>query len=193
MQEQAKGRRSGVWYALLVGLVLACALAGYLGYVLYPRFDLPASVGISLLVLSAGAGVAALFSPCSFPLLVALLGRETASRRERDGHPPLLLAAAFSAGVVFFLALTGMLTAAGAGVWFEQVTFTSTAGRLIRLSVGVFLIVLALVQRNVIPVSFYLVEESAAPLMRAQARLRRHNAPAGFIVLGFGYVLAGFG
>jgi cytochrome c biogenesis protein CcdA len=46
------------------------ALTGYAGYELYPRFDLPALEGASLLVLAAGAGVASFFAPCSFPLLV---------------------------------------------------------------------------------------------------------------------------
>ena len=37
--------------------------------------DLPAGEGAGLAVLAAGAGVAAFFSPCSFPLLVTALAR----------------------------------------------------------------------------------------------------------------------
>lgn len=195
MRSQRAGStgRSGAWYALFSSLVLVCSLAGYFGYVLYPRFDLPAAFGIGLLVLSAGAGVAALFSPCSFPLLVTLLSRETAAHKAENQLPPIREAASFSIGVALFLVIAGLLIAAGADAWFESVTFTSAAGRLIRLSVGVLLIFLALVQRNVIPISFYLVEEAASPLIRAQARLRRARPSAGYGLFGFGYVLAGFG
>ena len=50
-------------------------LAGYVGCLLYPRFGLPAAEGAGLLALAAAAGFAAFFSPCSFSLLAALLGR----------------------------------------------------------------------------------------------------------------------
>ncbi len=33
------------WYILLAAIVGVLALAGYAGYVLYPRFDLPAATG----------------------------------------------------------------------------------------------------------------------------------------------------
>jgi hypothetical protein len=64
-------------YAALVGATGAAAVAGYVGYVLYPRFDLPAATGASLLALAAAAGIASFFSPCSFPLAVTLLARDT--------------------------------------------------------------------------------------------------------------------
>ncbi|MDT8305317.1 MAG: hypothetical protein RRC07_05225, partial [Anaerolineae bacterium] len=63
---------------LFLGLVIAVlllALAGYAGYVLYPRFALPAASGAGLLLLAAAAGLASFFSPCSFPLLATLLAR----------------------------------------------------------------------------------------------------------------------
>ncbi len=62
-------------YALLVVGVAVLAIAGYTGYELYPRFDLPAAEGAGLLVLATGAGIASFFAPCSFPLLVTLLSR----------------------------------------------------------------------------------------------------------------------
>lgn len=63
-------------YAVLTILTLTVALFGYLGYVLYPRFDLPAGTGASLLLLSAAAGIASFFSPCGFALLVTVLARD---------------------------------------------------------------------------------------------------------------------
>lgn len=63
-------------YLFLVIAVLLLAFAGYVGDVLYPRFDLPAVGGAGLLVLSSAAGLASIFSPCSFPLLSTLLARQ---------------------------------------------------------------------------------------------------------------------
>lgn len=61
-------RRTSSRHYLALGLgALALALAGYLGYVFYPRFALPAGAGAGLLLLAAGAGVASFFSPCSSP------------------------------------------------------------------------------------------------------------------------------
>jgi hypothetical protein len=68
-------------YWLLPLAALLITLAGYTGYLLYPRFDLSAGTGLGLLALAAAAGIASFFSPCSFPLLVTLL---TASRSESD-------------------------------------------------------------------------------------------------------------
>lgn len=64
-------------YFLLISGISVLALVGYAGYVIHPRFDLPAVTGVGLLILAASAGIASFFSPCSFPLLVTLLARET--------------------------------------------------------------------------------------------------------------------
>lgn len=184
-----------VWYALLVLGIVVLAVAGYTGYVLYPRFDLPAVTGASLFVLAAAAGIGSFFSPCSFPLLVTLLAREVGTEsEERSAFPRALrFAAALAVGASLFLILAGAVIAAGGGPLFEQVTFTSAAGRTIRIVIAVLLILLGLIQTNVIPISFELVAELVRPLQRAQARLRRDNPTAGFALFGFGYILAGFG
>src|SRR5690606_38215123 len=54
--------RSIRFFLLVAGLLLL-ALAGYGGYVLYPRFDLPVVTGAGLLFLAVGAGLASFFSP----------------------------------------------------------------------------------------------------------------------------------
>lgn len=183
--------RPGVWYAMLAIGVVLLALAGYTGYVLYPRFGLPAASGLGLMVLAAGAGIAAFFSPCSFPLLATLLAREAGVDR-RTGRA-LRFAAALSTGAAVFLLLAGAAVALGAGTLFAEVTFTSPAGKVIRTLVGGLLIALGLVQLGVIRASFHWIDRVAQPLLRWQAAERRERATLGYAAYGFGYVLAGFG
>lgn len=185
-----RDQRSPQRYALLVVITTGVAVAGYGGYVLYPRFELPSATGATLLLLAAAAGIASFFSPCSFPLAVALLARET-----RPGEQGRLTRLTFGLGVgaLLFLALAGLLIAAGAGAFFKDVTFTSTAGISIRVVVGSLLILFGLIQLNVLPVSLLAVEDAAKPLLARQARLRRDRPALAFVIFGFAYLLAGFG
>jgi cytochrome c biogenesis protein CcdA/copper chaperone CopZ len=187
---------SPVWYWLLGLGMLVLALAGYLGYVLYPRFGLPAVEGASLLLLATGAGIAAFFSPCSFPLLVTLLARQTGgTSRQGENRPgsPLAFASALSLGAVIFLLVSGLVIAWGGEALFAGVTFDSPAGRIIRAVVGILLIVLGLMQLGILPFSLHAVEHISRPLMRSQSRLRHSQPVLGFTLFGFGYLLAGFG
>ena len=196
VQDQQSQENRVFWYILLASLIAVLSLAGYAGYVLYPRFDLPAETGIGLLVLAAGAGIASFFSPCSFPLLVTLLAREGGSE---PGQPSgrlsrtLGFASALALGATAFLVLTGIGIALGASALFEGVTFTSTTGRVIRLAVGTLLILLGLVQFGIIRGSFDAAHVISTPVMRRQARLRREHPTLGFGLFGFIYILAGFG
>lgn len=184
------------WYILLALGVLFLVLAGYAGYVNYPRFNLPAVVGSGLLVLAAAAGIASFFSPCSFPLLLTLLARET-QRGEETVHQPFQSAVSFATalafGASFFLLLTGAAIAFGGGSLFAQVTFTSTAGRVIRFVIGALLMLLGLIQLEAIAVSFHGVEDLARPLLRAQSQLRREYPALAFAIFGFAYLITGFG
>jgi cytochrome c biogenesis protein CcdA len=187
-------RSGGGRYLILVTGVLMVAIAGYVGYVVYPRFDLAGVDGLGLLGLGAAAGVASFFSPCSFPLLVTLLARQAvddveAGRRSR----PAVFGGALALGAASFMLLAGVVIGAGGEAVFAGVTFTSTAGITIRVVVGVLLVFLGLVQVGVIGLSMHGVSRLAQPLLRSQARLRRERPVAGFAVFGFGYVLAGFG
>ncbi len=184
------------WYILLTSIIAVLALAGYAGYILYPRFDLPAETGIGLLVLAAGAGIASFFSPCSFPLLVSLLSRDSRPRPSRWDvrmSRTLGFATALALGATAFLILTGIGIALGASALFEGVTFTSTTGRAIRLGIGALLILLGLIQFGVIHTSFDAAHAISTPVMRHQARLRREHPRLGYGLFGFIYILAGFG
>jgi cytochrome c biogenesis protein CcdA/copper chaperone CopZ len=182
-------------YGLLVTSVLAIALAGYTGYVLYPRFDLPAAQGAGLLGLAAAAGIASFFSPCSFPLLLGLLGRQAISKT--GDHPdtprPVVFGGALALAAAMFMLLAGVVIGLGGEALFAGVTFTSAAGIAIRAIVGVLLILLGLVQVGRLPLSMHAVEDAIRPISRRSAQLRRQRPVAGFTMFGFSYVLAGFG
>ena len=179
-------------YLGLVALASIVAIAGYVGYVLFPRFDLSAAEGAGLLGLAAMAGVASFFSPCSFPLLVAMLGGTTATASDTTPRP-VLFGSAFAVGAAVSLVLAGGVIALGGEALFSNVTFASPAGIAIRSIVGVLLIVLGLAQTGRLPISMHRVSRLAQPLLRAHARLHRDRPVAGFAAFGFGYVLAGFG
>lgn len=186
--KQKRSPRKTRYMALLIG-VSVIAISGYAGYVAYPRFNLPPVLGVGLLVLAASAGIASFFSPCSFPLLFTVLGRV---EDEAKAHP-FQRAAALSAGASAFLLLTGSIIALGGAALLEGVVFTSPAGRLIRVSVGLLLIALGLSQAGYLKVPFQGIEGIARRLMKREARLRRRSPFTGFLLFGFIYLLAGFG
>ena len=188
--------RSVIGYvAILVGLILA-SLVGYLGYVAYPRFDLPGVTVAGLFALAAGAGIASFFSPCSFPLLISLFGRSPS--QERSGHRPtwrqtLPFAMALSGGATAFLLIIGGIIAVAGTQVFEGVVFASTEGIILRSVVGSLLILLGLVQLGLFPFRIPPVQNLADPLVGA-VKQRGANAGIGRISLfGFGYLVAGFG
>jgi cytochrome c biogenesis protein CcdA len=186
-------------YGLFVMIIVLLGVAGYGAYLLYPRFDLPVVDAVGLGILSFTAGVAAFFSPCSFPLLATLLIRETTARPARQGDRPVILgkaltyAAALSLGTLLFLALTASIIAAGGHVLIEQVTFTSVTGRVIRTIIGAILVLLGLVQLEVLRLPFGRVARLAHPLLHSQAQTRRRLPVLGFVIFGFAYLIAGFG
>lgn len=193
--DTGQDRSAGARYGLLAVAVAVVGLAGYLGYVVYPRFDLPAAEGAVLLGLAAAAGIASFFSPCSFPLLLGLLGPQAAARASDDGKAvrPMVFGGALALGATVFMLLLGAAIGLGGQALFADVTFASTPGIILRGTVGVILVLLGLVQLSVLPSPMHAVERISAPITRRQARLRRDKPVAGFALFGFGYVLAGFG
>ena len=186
--------RTGRRYLALTLGVLVLALVGYLGYLVYPRFDLPAASGVGLLILATGAGVASFFSPCSFPLLVSTLARPQARVQTSEASVrPFRFAASFALGAAVFLLLLGMAIGLIGGTLLRGVTFTSPPGRILRAAVGLFLIGLGLIQLNRLQVSLRHFEPAIHGLLKRQARLRRSQPTVGFALFGFAYPLAGFG
>lgn len=181
-------------YATLVVAVVVVGLAGFLGYAFYPRFELPAIEGAGLLALAAVAGIASFFSPCSFPLLVTLLGRQTAADAETERSPrPTQFGAALGAGAAVFMLGAGAVIAFGGEALFAGLTFTSSAGVTIRAVAGLVLIVLGLTQAGILHLSMHALGGAAQPLLKRQARLPREHPLSGLALFGFAYVLAGFG
>lgn len=185
------GRR----YLLLALGVLVVSVAGYAGYIVYPRFDVPATAGAGLLALAAAAGVAAFFSPCSFPLLATLLARRTGTDQPTATRVrrALLFATSLSVGAVVFVLAVGAPFALGGRGLAGAVTFTSVAGRVIRVIVGIGLVALGLVQADRVHANLRGLEPTVHGLLRRQAGLRRCRPLAGTAVFGFGYLAAGFG
>lgn len=191
--EPSPARRAAP-YALLALALLLLGGAGYAGYELYPRFDLPSAEGVTLLFLAAGAGIASFFSPCAFGLLVTLLAREAGEKEGRPGRGrPLRFATGMSLGASLFVLAVGAVIALGGSGLVSGVTFTSAAGRALRLGVGVFLVLLGLIQLGLLPNPLHRVEEWVKPLQRLTARERRQRPFWGYTLFGFGYLLAGFG
>jgi cytochrome c-type biogenesis protein len=181
-------------------VVLGFSLVGYVGFVIYPRLDLSAGVGIGLLILAAAAGVASFFSPCSFALLVGMLARPVNDRSGDGGRAlrtrdSLVFASALSLGVVAFLALLGTVIAVGGEALVKDVTFSSTAGRALRIGVGAFMIFVGLIQLGRVQVSLRRFEPTMQAFLRRQRRGRtRTERPfLRFVLFGFGYLAAGFG
>lgn len=196
-RQDEQGPIPALWYALLALLVVTLALAGYVGFRLYPRFGLPEAEGAALLVLAGAAGIAAFFSPCSFPLLATILAREVGvddPRASRRTATALRFAAALAVGAAIFLVLAGIVVAMGSGALLRAVTFGSPTARVIRALVGIVLVALGLMQLGVIPSGgFHAIERLVRPLQRRQAELRRASPDLGYALFGFGYVFAGFG
>ncbi len=200
MNDQAASP-SFVRYAALSLAVLVVGLVGYLGFVIYPNLDLSAGVGVGLILLAAAAGIASFFSPCSFPLLVGMLGRPVAERIQTgDPRQPirnsLAFATALSLGVVAFLALLGTAIALGGDAIIKDVTFTSTTGRILRITVGTFMILVGLIQLGRINVPLRRFEPALKGFLRSQRQLGRvHGQPQllRFGLFGFAYLAAGFG
>lgn len=177
-------------YLLFIGIVLIAAVIGYGSFIFYQGFSRQALTGSGLVLLAIAAGVASLFSPCSFPLLVTLLAREVSGQSKRS---LVQAGTAFTIGVMLFLILVGMALALGAGSAVSQFTFTSTAGRLLRGMVGIILIGFGVWQLRGKSLSFGWLNRLLHPLWTEQARMRRRRSSLSYSLYGFGYILAGFG
>jgi cytochrome c biogenesis protein CcdA len=96
-------------------------------------------------------------------------------------------------GAAAFVLAAGLVIGLGGAGLVSGVTFTSAAGRALRLSVGALLLLLGLVQLDLLPNPLHRLEDWVRPLQRLAARQRRRRPLWGHVLFGFGYLLAGFG
>ena len=182
-------------YLWLILTVLATALLGYSVFRQFRVFILGSPTSGSLWIVAIAAGTAALFSPCSFPLLLTLLVRtanddgEGQSLLRRSVLPTL----AISAGVVAFLLLMGVVMALGGQNLVKGVNFKSNAGRILRTTIGTGLLLLGLFQFSGRAWSPKWLDPFYKWLGRTRRQAKRQQSLWGYSLYGFGYVLGGFG
>ena len=113
---------------------------------------------------------------------------------ESSGNGRLLRSVgAFSIGAALFLLLTGLALALGAGGWIARFTFTSAAGRTLRLLVGLALIGFGVWQLQGRSLNVGWLNQALQPLWYKQTKLRHQKSTLSYGLYGFGYILAGFG
>lgn len=178
-------------WGLLIAGTLLIGLAGYVGFRFYPTVG--SGTGLGLLVLAAATGFAAFFSPCSFPLLLTVVTRQTAETESGRLRSGLRFATGASLGAAAFLLSFGLALSLGGGSIADHITFTSTSGRILRVSVGAGLIVMGLVQLGRVRLSFSRLASLAAPIERRRSGSVDRDGFLNHVLYGFGYLVAGFG
>jgi cytochrome c biogenesis protein CcdA len=187
MDDVTARRRSRVRFAATAVGAFVVGLAGYSGFVAFVGSEQNVAAGV--MVLAAGTGFAAFFSPCSFPLLVTFLTRRSAD----SSCAALLSALRVAAGAALLLAVVAATIALGGTALGDVIKFDSAAGRLFRFSVGLVLVLFGLRQARLAVLRMRWLDRIAG----ASARLfdpGQVSSPARRdVVYGFGYLLAGFG
>ena len=187
---QPKPIKLYVPFIILTAVTLGVALIGFGIFRRYPVILAGNGTlsGLYLVAIAAGAG--ALFSPCSFPLLVTLWARDV------DGGGNRMLwrqVGAFTVGVTLFLLLLGGVVALGAGAFVSKLNFVSPAGRLLRFVVGLALIAFGFWQLRGRSLNAFWLNRALTPFWERQFRWRRERSLLSHALYGFVYILAGFG
>jgi cytochrome c biogenesis protein CcdA len=179
---------------LTVAAVTLVAVAGYGGFRVAAGLDLAAETGIGLVVLAVITGFAVFFSPCSFPLLVAMLaGTDRAAATGRHRRDSLGVALAIGAGASIFLLTVGAVVGLlGEGV-VRSIGFSTTPGRLLRGAVAVTIIAAGLTQLGVLRLPLWRIARFAQPIDRQRTKVAPTDRQAANVLYGFGFVIAGFG
>lgn len=186
--DEVTRRRRGLtrFVATAVGVVVV-GLAGYFGFVAFVGSEREAAAGA--LVLAAGTGFAAFFSPCSFPLLLTFLTR----RSEESRWTALMSSFRVAGGAMILLGIVAAIVAAGGSALARLAEFDSTAGRAFRSAVGLLLIVFGLRQANVLRLRMRWLDRVAGASGRMLDPTKLRRDPGRDVLYGFGYLLAGFG
>ena len=177
---------------LLFAATITVGLAGYVGFRVFRQFDVGGATGIGLAVVAATVGIAAFFSPCSFPLLLTALTRQITAEPEHRTSGALKFASGASIGAVTFVAGFGLLLSLGGGAIANVFSIDSAQGRILRVVVGVVLIVMGLVQLRVINIRFSGMTRLAEPVDRKRAAIGDETKFSSHVLYGFGYLAAGF-
>lgn len=187
MDELTQQRRAQARFATTGLGVIVVGVAGYLGFVAFVGSDSRIAAGV--LVLAAGTGFAAFFSPCSFPLLLTFLTR----RSTESTAAALVSALRVAGGALLLLATVAAVIALGGSALAGVVGFDSTTGRGFRLLVGLVLVVLGLRQSRLMAVRMRWLDRVAGVSARRFDPGRVVTPVFRDVVYGFGYLLAGFG
>ena len=190
----AQLQRDRIRTILTVSTVSLVALAGYGGFRLAAQIDLGDQAGAGLIALAVITGFAVFFSPCSFPLLVAMLARPASApdgiKGRRDG---LLTALTVGTGAALFLMIAGLLIGlAGEGLA-QSVSFSTVPGRVLRAAVAAIILTAGLVQLGVVRLPLWRVTRLAGPIDRRRTSIADRHQHTAHLLYGFGFVLAGFG
>ncbi len=185
--QDVQRRRAGARLAVLAVGVMLVGIAGYVGFVVFTGSE--RGTGTGTLLLAAGTGFAAFFSPCAFPLMLTFLSRQAA------GSPRSALASAamVAAGAVTLFGLVAVLIGAGAGAIGGVLAFESGPGRVFRFAVGALLVVFGLRQARLVRIRMRWLDRVASTSARLFDPSRVTGGRSRDFVYGFGYLLAGFG
>lgn len=187
MDETLARRRAQVRFATTAVGLIVVGVAGYAGFVAFVGSDQSLTAGV--MVLAAGTGFAAFFSPCSFPLLLTFLTR-------RSGDSPrtaLLSALRVAFGAALLLAVLATAIALGGAAIGRVVVFDSTAGRLFRVGIGLLLVLFGLRQARIWGLRMRWLDRVASASARRLDPDRASHPGRRDVLYGFGYLLAGFG
>ncbi len=191
-RDELKQSRLRTRMALLVIITLVVGFAGYVGFRLFRSFDVGGATGVGLVVVAATVGIAAFFSPCSFPLLLTTLARRATTSPEHRARDTLRFATGASVGAVAFIVGFGLLLSLGGGAIARLFSFDSAQGRILRVVVGIVLIVMGLVQLPVVDLHFSAMTRIAEPIDRRRAAIGDETRFSSHVLYGFGYLAAGF-
>jgi cytochrome c-type biogenesis protein len=179
-------------YALLILGAGILTLLGYLVFVSFLKGPMPEFAVYSLYLLSAVAGVATFFSPCSFPLLPGYLSLYYVSDETEETGRPLRRGAPAALGVVTFNVLLGLLIATLGGGFASSLSISnSNPNQLtlaLRIGVGAVLVSLGIVQPSNMTFHNHTFDSIAARLFRPSATGGR-----ALYLYGLGYSTAGIG
>ncbi|MEA2002669.1 MAG: hypothetical protein U9N84_12415 [Actinomycetota bacterium] len=185
-EAKLRARARARFGTVAVGL-LVIGGAGYIGFVAFERSN--GASGSALLLLAAATGFAALFSPCSFPLLLTFLTR----RADESGRTAAVSALRVGAGAASLLLALAVIIAATGDALATVVAFDQPAGRVLRLVIGLVLVVFGLRQGRLLGVRMRWLDQVAGRAASTFDPSRRSSRASADFVYGFGYLLAGFG